>query len=156
MYHGISAFNRSGKIYDLLKRVEVLPTVSACYADRPIGPIGVYCDIEHADRVDYISDRDVWSYVDEDGIRRVSDKISVMSEEDVHYVEPGDDLYQIYCEYSRKADMVRRHRKYAEISAVASPSAIWVDCSFGFKWIKAARIIARRFGLIVIFVKSVR
>lgn len=153
MYHGISAFSRCSKIYDLIKRVEVLGSVSACYADRPIGPIGVYCDIEHAERVDYLAEHDVWSYIDDTGVR-TPDRYDFDTW--LVYPEEGDDLYALYCEASRRADLVRRHRRYAEISAVAHPAAIWVDPSFGFRWVKAARVLAKRFGLIVMFVKSVR
>lgn len=155
MYHGISAYNRSTQIYELISRAEKLGSVSACYADRPIGPIGIYCDIDHAERVDYIADRDVFSYISETGSRKI-ERTSHTDDADIWYPQDGDDIYSLYCEYSRKADKVDRYRKYAEISAVAVPSAIWVDCSFGFRWVKAARVIARRLGLIVMFVKSVR
>jgi hypothetical protein len=155
MYHGISAFNRSSKIHDLISRVAVLSSVSACYADRPIGPIGVYCDIDHADRVDYIAEHDVWSYVDDNGTRQMSETIDA-DETDYVYPSGGDDLYALYCEYSRKADNVRRFRRYAEIAAIAHPAAIWVDPRFGFIWVKRARVIAKKFGLIVMFVKSIK
>lgn len=154
MYHGISAFNRSGKIFDLISRVDVLSSVSACYSDRPIGPIGVYCDIEHAERVDYIAEHDVWSEVAPNGKRVMSERID--SDTWYHFPVAGDDMYKLYCEASRRADTVKRHRRYAEIAAVSHPSAIWVDPSFGFVWVKRARVLAKRFGLSVIFVKSIK
>jgi len=153
MYHGISAYNRSWGIYELISRVARLSSVSACYADRPIGPIGVYCDITHAERVDYLAEQDVFSYILSNGKREMSARI----DSDVWHVFPdaGDDLYDLYCEASRRADRVKQHRKYAEVAAVAHPACIWVDPSFGKIWVKRARVLAKRFGLHLMVVKSI-
>lgn len=153
MYHGLSAYNRASGIYSLIQRVQTLSSVECCYADRPIGPIGVYCDIEHAESVAYIADRDVWSTVYLDGQREI--ELSNRSvDADVWYVSGDDDLYSLYCEYSRKADKVRRRRRYAEIAARVYPSAVWVDKSYGDVWVKRARVLARKFGLYIMYVNS--
>lgn len=153
MYHGLSAFNRCANIYDLIKRVSTLGQVSACYADRPLGPIGVFCDIEHAERVDYLAEHDVFSQVNEVG-QRVSDRYSVYDTW-FKFPEPEENLVELYQEASRRADcVVKRRRKYAEIAATAFPAAIWCDPTFGLRWVKRANVLARRFGLTVMTVKS--
>jgi len=155
MYHGLSAYNRTTKIHDLIKRAEVLPSVCACYADRPLGPIGVFCDIEHAEHVDYLVDQDAWSVAGErNHVRHFGNNIAG-SDAEYHFPEKEDNLFQLYCEFSRKAEKVRRWKRYCEIAAVASPDAVWVDPDFGKVWVKKARVLARRLNLPVITVKSI-
>lgn len=154
MYHGISAHNRASRIYELMKRIAILGCeVDACWADRPIGPVGVYCDIEDATTVQYIADRDVYSEIGCDMKREVP-RTSFTDDADIHWVEPGDDLYALYCEYSRKAEAAPMRKPYAEISACAAPAAVWVNRRYGVKWVKIGRVLARRFGLHLIILNE--
>lgn len=148
MYHGLSAFNRTVSIYALIKRIKKLASVTACYADRPIGPIGVFVDIEHADKVAYIADRDMRSYDTDHGQREIGYRASFYANyiNDKDYLETCN-LYQLYKEYSVLADRVDRHKKYSEVGAIASPDALWVNPKYGEKWVKIARVLSRKFNL---------
>ena len=61
MYHGLSAFSKVTMTSELNARLVALAKVSACYANKPIGRIGVYVNPDNAK----ISDgfvRDCYSY----------------------------------------------------------------------------------------------
>jgi hypothetical protein len=47
MYHGISAFNRTNMVLELVHRADAIANGAAgtiCCADKPIGPVGVFVD----------------------------------------------------------------------------------------------------------------
>jgi hypothetical protein len=47
MYHGISAYNRTNKVLELVRRADAIAHGEAgtiCCADKPIGPVGVFVD----------------------------------------------------------------------------------------------------------------
>lgn len=152
MYHGLSAFNRSTSIYSLINRIKKLESVVACYSDRPLGPIGVFADIENADRVEYIADRDMYSTSTINGEREIERTSFTDLANYIDQIYTDDNLYQLYKEYSVLADEVNRKNKYSEIGAIASPDALWVNHKYGKKWIKIARVLSRVFNLYLMII----
>jgi len=130
-----------------MKRLTAVQQVEACWSDTPIGPIGVYCPVRHADRVVYIADRDIYSYVDRHGRRqfedsRVTFQATILNLYDDPY--SPDEIEEMYREQQERTP------SYVEVCAVAEPWYIWVDPKYGTKWHKIARVLGRAAGLPVV------
>lgn len=136
MYHGINAYSKTAGIYNLLHRVETVGAVEACWADLPIGDLGVFCDIERAD-VAFITDRDAWSDVDFRG-KRIT-RMSAIYGDNIVY---SDNSFETFCRM--RAEKTGR---YIEICATADPDAVWVKKTASETVKMAARVIARKFKL---------
>ena len=142
MYHGVDAYsrNKSG-IYGLIHRASLVGEVEACWADIPIGPLGVFCDIENA-VVAFVTDRDAWSEVDFRG-ERVT-RLSAIFGDNIVYSDNSYDLY-------RRMKETKKGR-YIEICAKGEPDAVWVKNTASDKFKKAARVISRHLSLPLIYV----
>ena len=156
MFHGINAYNKETRIYALIERVgNINPRNSVCFADIPIGKIGVYCCVDNVKphQVDYMATKDVWSYIDWDG-RRITDIIyhsDFWSDAGpvMHYPESYDNTHEMFMDVRNK-----KVGRYIEISAKAEPDCIWVRDNASRKYKLLANVIGRKYGLPVIEVDA--
>jgi len=147
IYHGLSAFNRTDICEDnLLERVGFVETHTCSWSNVPIGPIGVFADIEHIDFIDGGSPCDCWSYIDYDSYRYTNQK---------SYREIGIDTLwtdfwmEIVNEVNEKAE--RPGDRYAEFFIKSSPDAVWVRTCFGKEIVNVAKAMASKLCLPLIY-----
>jgi hypothetical protein len=102
MYHGISAYNRTCKVLELIHRADAVANSAAgtiCCADKPIGPVGVF--VAGTCPVAFIGD--VWSSPDDTTVGRCFSSEWKLSGSDlggIAYVEGSDTLNLLGSEYN--------------------------------------------------------
>ena len=140
MYHGLSAYNKATKHWtSLLDRAKTAQTVQCCWSDTPLGPIGLFCDPDHADIMSKGCHHDSYSNIDEYGDRCTQD-------DDAWYQDGAETNYQFYRRISAKVDLNHRRKsyRYAEFTAEAEADAVWITDK---KWLYQGKMLSCKMGL---------
>ena len=142
MYHGLSAYNRfKGCFPDLLDRVRFAAENFVCWADEPLGPLGIFTDPENA-CITCGWNKDAYSYEDIHGML-VSD-----TEGDV-WASDFESNFTFVKTLSASVDKDSPHPscRYAEIHAKAEADAVWYNPRYGRKFYLLAKKLAYRLSL---------
>ena len=141
MYHGISAYNKCDKIYELIDRVRTISSKVICFADIPIGPIGIYTAIENVESIDYIATEDIYS-------ERYNNnrEFSFFANADIYTDIKKENYREIY-ELAKT-----QTKKYVEVGAKASADCLWFNTKYDKKWEKRAKVLSKYFGLYLLYI----
>jgi hypothetical protein len=177
MYHGISAYNRTSKTIELVRRADAIANGDAgtiCCADTPIGPVGVFvsgvCPVAFSG--------DVWSTPAPTPVGRAftsewrlrgsngifcvagSDTLELLGSE--YNDDVQDDEWFVRTSYSIDASANLSDAAIEEASKESeelgnpyaeywfhstSVTAVWVSVDADRRWHKVARILARRYNV---------
>lgn len=157
MYHGLSVYNRIKGIvsFDSQERFVNAQSAFISYSDKPLGYIGLFADVEHAN-VRFACECDCHSSVGFDSDEyepnwRYSD---IMSDVINEYPEEGKLSYDMFKKYSERSDSnhKRGRRRYAEFIAKAETDAIWCKRNAPRKWFLVAKKLAIKNNLPLLFV----
>lgn len=153
-FHGIGAYRGQRSPFALYRQTATaLSGVEICAADRPIGAFGIVTTGSHIATFPW----DVWSEIDPTG-RRVSDHHAGITG------ATDQRQYEAYCRgvmldelADRDADIrdISKYRRYREswISATAI-RAVWIKPWVSAETHRAAEIIARHYGVPLLFVSG--